>query len=322
MSTEAGSRRWKGVAWSRTLPRPERNGRFYRLGHVVAVLLAGHAHQDGTGITVSARTVAEEAWCTLAEAEEALAWLRAEEWFIESQGPKGIELACNLEMVRATGSVVEDRDAHRRARLAKNSREYRRRKAEEKQAATDDSPMTHPDDASNTVIDPRHQRHRGPSSTSSGCVIESDDGTDDMRRSEPHKTLKTHEDPEDPKPRSTADASDAPVALFAVIGEKETTAEKKVKQPANVLADVYHDALEGNINYVAVLKIIRSALGKYPYAEVERGVRALADMPEKPLTKQTLYVSMRGQGSSAMAASRAPLPERGAYPDDPFSEAA
>lgn len=86
-------------------------------------------------------------------------------------------------------------------------------------------------------------------------------------------SLKKTEKTKDPRP--SADASDRP--------------------PEQVLAGIYDEALDGNSNFIAVMKIVKAMLQKYDYADVERGVRVLAGMPTKPFTKPILWNAMQGQ---------------------------
>lgn len=123
------SKTWYHLAWMRQLPRPVRNGRFYRLGHHIAVIMASHANQrDGSGIRVSPTTVANEGWCTVTEAEQAIRWLEQERWLLRVEGPYGAEWACNPEIINGdTNDDAARRQAAYRARKAKNVREYRER---------------------------------------------------------------------------------------------------------------------------------------------------------------------------------------------------
>lgn len=81
--------------------------------------------------------------------------------------------------------------------------------------------------------------------------------------------------------------------------KKRPAADASERPPEQVLAGIYHDAMDGNIKFIAVLQIIKGMLKKYSYGDVERGVRALAEAgPGKPFTVQTLWAAMQGQGNS------------------------
>ncbi|MEU0467234.1 hypothetical protein ABZ215_24805 [Amycolatopsis sp. NPDC006131] len=206
------------IKWTRNLPKPVRGNtdRVDRLLHTVALIMAGHANpSSGTGITIGLETIAREAWCSVAAAEEARNWLESEKWFTRTEGPKGPEWACNFDIDRGDVDPVEDRAAKRRADLAENSRRYRERKKQQKlMTRGDDASMTRPDDASRNVITLHHQRHQVASSESSPRVIKSDDGGDDNRRSEHHKSLKSLEVPKRSTGNFDAAASNDTEALF------------------------------------------------------------------------------------------------------------
>lgn len=293
-------KKWQAVAWSRELPKPMRNGRFYELAHRTAILLAGHAHRDGSGITVGATTIAKEAWCTVTEAMEVLRWLEDEKWFIQSRGPKGPEWACNPEITRGEIDEVEDRENQNRLRKAKNQRDKRDRDRLAKLASvaqvtvTDpgDALVTNPGDTEAGVTGVSHQRHRGPSPKSPGSVTATGDAFGYTRRSEPRKSLKTLKTQrEDPKTRSAATASDAPLTLVDPIPSEQ---KPKTVKPEDILAKQYYDAMEGNVKYVAVRAIVKASLTKCSFDDVKRGLEQLAAEPTKPLLKQTLWNAIKG----------------------------
>jgi hypothetical protein len=188
------------IKWTRTLPKPIRNGRFYRLGLDIALAMAGHANpKSGKGITATNETIAREQWCSTKEAKEARDWLEDEKWFVRVEGPLGAEWECNFDIDRGDVDEVTSRMEKRRADLAANSRAYRARMKQGVMTDPDDAVMTQADDGvmtgtdddTDNVITLRHQRHQGESSTSSGSVIKSDDASDDIRRSQPPKSLKS-----------------------------------------------------------------------------------------------------------------------------------
>lgn len=195
-------KKWQAVAWARELPKPYRNGAFYRIGHHIAVILAGHAHTTGGGITVSVKTIAEESWCTIKEVEEALKWLEEEKWFTRQQGAKGTELVCNFEITRSGISEVEERVERKLAAQRARQQRYIEKKKEaladcvsdmrqqpSPDGVTEDPMLTHLADALTHLADAAD----APCSRSSVStrVIIPVHGT--------ASPLKTHEDPkEDP----------------------------------------------------------------------------------------------------------------------------
>jgi hypothetical protein len=211
------AKKWRAVSWSRDLPKPMRNGRFYRLGHHIAVLMAGHAHQDGGGITVGAETLAREAWCTPAEAAEAMRWLEEEKWFMRSSGPKGLEWSCNFELARGGVDEVAEKADYYRLRKAKNMRDLRARRNGEHDASAPEasvtvsghSPVTYPGHADTTVTGVSDRRDRGELPVLPGTVTAAGHLSGHTCRSEPRKTHKTQEDKrEDPLMRAEARESD------------------------------------------------------------------------------------------------------------------
>lgn len=213
-------KKWQAVAWSRELPKPYRNGVFYRIGHHIAVILAGHAHTNGTGITVSTKTIAEESWCTVKEVEEALKWLEEEKWFTRQQGPKGVEWACNFEIARNGNSEVEERLERKLAAQRARQQRYIEKKKEAliggvvnmRQSASVDGVsegqvLTQPTDALTHVADAAD----APSSRSSVStrVI--------TAVHSPASPLKSHEDPKEDPTTYAVPASGEPeqAAMFS-----------------------------------------------------------------------------------------------------------
>jgi hypothetical protein len=285
------AKKFNARTWARQLPKPIRNGRFYRLGHHVAVVLAGHAHQDGTGITVALKTLAEESWCTLNEIAEAVEWLEQEKWFTRSDGPRGAEWSCNFELTRDGASEIEARLEHRRA--LGRARWHRHQEAKKSSGSvsearestlvgcvSEDEQLTHP--TNELTQDTNATNAPNKRSALVGGVRTAGHN--------PEELLKNQEEPEEPKKRSAA--ADAPLALI----DPPTKAKPaKTSKPEQVLTRRYYDAMEGNINFLAVQGVIKKALAKYPVAEVQVGVDCLGENPGTPFIAATLWNAMCGR---------------------------
>lgn len=290
-------------AWARQLPKPVRNGRFYRLGGHVAVVMAGHAHQDGTGITVAVKTLAEETWCTLAEVSEALEWLETEKWFTRVDGARGTEWACNFEVVRDVSSEIDERLERKRA--LGRARWHRFQEAKKTGASvsevregalvgcvSSDPQLTHP----TNELTQETNATNAPNKRS--ALV----GGVRTAGHSPEVPKKAKEEEVKAKTPRSADAESPLTLVDPTPSQPKTKPKTKATKPANeptpqhVLADAYHKALDGNTNFLAVRGIIKAALAKYPFEEVKRGVDALATNPGKPFTKQTLWVAMKDGG--------------------------
>jgi hypothetical protein len=281
--------------WARQLPKPVRNGRFYRLGGHVAQVLAGHAHLDGAGITVAMRTLAEETWCTLNEIEEALAWLEEEKWFTRVDSVNGVEWVCNFEIVRSGGpSEIDERLERKRAQgRARWHRLQERRRGDQGVSEVRESALVGCVSEREQLTHPTNELTQATNATNAPNKRLALVGGVRTPGHSPEVPKKEKKEVPEGKELRSADA-DRQESFFEVASPEKPEKQPKAPAPAHVLADRYYQATDRNGKFIAKRQTVAKALEKYPYEDVERAVDILCHNLNYSFSVENIYKAMTG----------------------------